>query len=127
MQISINTFDNRIISQEMSAGRNSKEHEVLLKAYADISKAIQSPLTLSGELLAAGLMAPALHDNMGDYITEKQKHHIMTTVLHKMEEDCKNFYLFVEILEKDRSMISIAQQLRSECGTGETIFTVHLT
>ena len=81
-------------------GRNSKEYEVLLKAYADISKAIQNPLTLSGELLAAGLMAPALHDNMSGYITEKQKHHIMTTVLHKVVEDCKNFHLFVEILEK---------------------------
>ena len=108
----------------MSAGRNSKEYDVLLKAYADISKAIQSPLTLSGELLAAGLMAQALHDNMGDYKNDERKHYIMKTVLCQVKEKCEKFYLFVEILEKDQSMISITQRLRSECGTGETIITV---
>ena len=108
-----------------TTGRNSKEYEVLLKAYADISKAIQSPLTFSGELLAAGLMAPALHRNMTGYKNDEQKHHIMTTVMIKVEEDCKNFHLFVEILEKDQTMINITQRLRLECGTGETIITVH--
>ena len=109
-----------------TTGRNSKEYEVLLKAYADISKAIQSPLTLSGELLAAGLMAPPLHDNMSDYKNDERKHYIMKIVLQKVEEKCEKFYLFVEILEKDPSMINITQRLRSECGIGETIVTVHL-
>ncbi len=96
-----------------------------MKAYANISAAIQSPLTIAGELLAAGLMAQALHDNMGDYKNDERKHFIMKTILQQVKDKCENFYLFVEILDKDPSMISITQQLRSECGIGETIVTVH--
>ena len=108
----------------MSGG--SKEFLALKKASAEINAAIQSPLTLSGELFAEGLMAQALYDNMGDYKNDERKHYIMKTVLQKVKEKCENFYLFVEILEKDPSMITITQRLRSKCGTGETIITVHL-
>ncbi len=106
------------MSGRSSTGRNSKEYLVLQKAYADVSKAIQSPLTIAGELFATGLMAQALHDNMSDYTNDRQKHNIMKTVLQKVEEKCENFYLFVKILEKDPTMNNITQRLKSECGTG---------
>ena len=73
---------------------------------------------MGADLLSVEFISDALHSNLIDYKHDERVYHIMKAVLNKVKEDSNSLYKFIDILEKDLSLRSLARKLRQECGLG---------
>ena len=88
----------------MPSGKNTQEYQKVKKSYAKISAAIAGVIdSTSNELLAVGLITNGQKAAAGNVMiaASNRASDLALLILNKVQEDSKNFYTFVEVLQGD--------------------------
>ena len=107
-------------SHRCYSGCTTEEYKVLNSHIADISNAIQNPTDLSKELLQAELIGFSVHKDVCSPGLEHsyQVNKLLQCVQSQIEISTDNFYLFIEVLEKDPTLSGLCKQLKLKCSKG---------
>ena len=103
----------------MDFGKNTKEYQIVMKNYPNLSFAMASVIEWACErLLAAGLITDGQKDAASnEFINAKNRASTVTgLLLNKVEQDTKYFQMLVDVLQQDMDTFGIV--LEQMCVTG---------
>ena len=119
-----------LIADHASMAKRTKEHLMMTKATVRLTNAVKNELTpLSLELVARELISvdQGVELRNGNVGAADRAATLVALVTNKVEQDRKNFYIFVEILIDNRSEYKeILEDLLPTYNSG-TVFTVILS
>ena len=95
----------------------SEEYQSFRRHFANLSESIQNPKTLASRLYSAGLLSRERRNNISSLqLSVEQIGQLLDAVEGQIKVDFRNFYKFVDELEKDSPMRHLCDKMRSTCG-----------